>query len=194
MASKRYNIYRSTVHWRYAMARPHLLFFDARLIFFIILFAFYIRWWTFIVLVIAIAGEDLLAPGMLDALVPPLDKTMPGAVTAGAFLAFYAFLGFEDMVNIAEEVRDEEALVFVDVFFGVALPRRGRDEDEERGVAMGNLAGEGRRGGGGGGEGRGAFRQRIPSAGGKGTPKYPMSRKGEVKRMTQGRAAESESE
>lgn len=38
MAEDRYNIYRSTVHWRYAMARQHLLFFDARLIFFIALF------------------------------------------------------------------------------------------------------------------------------------------------------------
>ncbi|MDA8586546.1 IcmT/TraK family protein [Rhodobacteraceae bacterium] len=56
MAEARYNIYRSTVHWRYAMARPHLLFFDARLIFFIILFIFHIRWWTFAVLVFAIAG------------------------------------------------------------------------------------------------------------------------------------------
>lgn len=56
MAEDRYNIYRSTVHWRYAMARPHLMFFDARLIFFIILFVFHIRWWTFGVLVFAIAG------------------------------------------------------------------------------------------------------------------------------------------
>lgn len=56
MAEDRYNIYRSTVHWRYAMARPHLMFFDARLIFFIILFVFHIRWWTFAVLVFAIAG------------------------------------------------------------------------------------------------------------------------------------------
>lgn len=56
MAGERYNIYRSTVHWRYAMARPHLMFFDARLIFFIALFGFHIRWWTFILLVLAIAG------------------------------------------------------------------------------------------------------------------------------------------
>lgn len=56
MAEDRYNIYRSTVHWRYAMAHPHLMFFDARLIVFIILFIFHIRWWTFAVLVIAIAG------------------------------------------------------------------------------------------------------------------------------------------
>jgi len=37
----------------------------------------------------------------------------PAPVLAGAFLAFYAFVGFEDMVNMAEEVRDVR----------VALPR-----------------------------------------------------------------------
>jgi hypothetical protein len=56
MAEDRYNIYRSTVHWRCAMARPHLMFFDARLIFFIILFVFHIQWWTFAILMFAIAG------------------------------------------------------------------------------------------------------------------------------------------
>lgn len=56
MAEDRYNINRSTVLWRYAMSRPHLLFFDARLIFFIALFGFHIRWWTFTLLVLAIAG------------------------------------------------------------------------------------------------------------------------------------------
>ena len=40
MADDRANIFRTTVHWRYAMARPRLLFFDARLVFFVILFAF----------------------------------------------------------------------------------------------------------------------------------------------------------
>lgn len=29
-----------------------------------------------------------------------------GGLAAGAFLAFYAFIGFEDMVNVAEEVKD----------------------------------------------------------------------------------------
>ena len=29
-------------------------------------------------------------------------------VTAGAFLAFYAYIGFEDMVNVAEEVKDPQ--------------------------------------------------------------------------------------
>ena len=54
MADERYNIYRSTVHWRYAMARPMLTFFDARLVFFIALFAFHIRWWTFLLLITAL--------------------------------------------------------------------------------------------------------------------------------------------
>ena len=54
MAEERYNIYRSAVHWRYAMARPMLTFFDARLVFFVALFAFHIRWWTFLLLITAL--------------------------------------------------------------------------------------------------------------------------------------------
>lgn len=56
MASGRRNIYRSTVHWRYAMARSHLLFFDSRLIFLLILFAFHIRWWKSVVLLVEIVA------------------------------------------------------------------------------------------------------------------------------------------
>ncbi|MDJ0846978.1 MAG: APC family permease [Myxococcota bacterium] len=36
----------------------------------------------------------------------PLDPTAWRAVASAAMLAFYAFLGFEDMVNVAEEVRE----------------------------------------------------------------------------------------
>ena len=38
--------------------------------------------------------------------IPPMNFTLLNAVILGAFLAFYAFIGFEDMVNIAEEVKD----------------------------------------------------------------------------------------
>lgn len=51
MSDEQYNIFRSTVHWRYAMARPNLTIFDARLIFFVALFLFHIRWWTFMLLI-----------------------------------------------------------------------------------------------------------------------------------------------
>ena len=47
-------------------------------------------------------------PGrILDTGNPALGDAWPG-IMAGAFLAFYAFIGFEDMVNVAEEVRDPE--------------------------------------------------------------------------------------
>ena len=37
-------------------------------------------------------------------LIPPLEWDVWYSISLGGFLAFYAFLGFEDMVNIAEEV------------------------------------------------------------------------------------------
>jgi amino acid transporter len=40
------------------------------------------------------------------ALVPPADGMVWQGILLGGFLAFYAFIGFEDMVNVAEEVRN----------------------------------------------------------------------------------------
>ena len=37
---------------------------------------------------------------------PPIEFSALNAIILGAFLAFYAFIGFEDMVNIAEEVKN----------------------------------------------------------------------------------------
>jgi len=42
----------------------------------------------------------------LPDLLPPLEAAPWFAVLGGAVLAFYAFIGFEDMVNVAEEVKD----------------------------------------------------------------------------------------
>ena len=39
-------------------------------------------------------------------LIPPLEFDLWYSIALGGFLAFYAFLGFEDMVNIAEEVKE----------------------------------------------------------------------------------------
>jgi len=72
-----------------------------------------------LVTVVELAGLLLIigiaAPGMgsLDSLLfeglPPLtDTAVLSGIVMGAFLAFYAFIGFEDMVNIAEEVRQPE--------------------------------------------------------------------------------------
>ena len=39
-------------------------------------------------------------------IIPPLDMTVFNSIFLGAFLAFYAFIGFEDMVNVAQEVKE----------------------------------------------------------------------------------------
>ncbi|MFT7879543.1 MAG: amino acid permease [Sulfurimonas sp.] len=42
----------------------------------------------------------------IEAMMPPLELSILNTIVLGAFLAFYAFIGFEDMVNIAEEVKN----------------------------------------------------------------------------------------
>ncbi|MGR9093216.1 MAG: APC family permease, partial [Gammaproteobacteria bacterium] len=60
-----------------------------------------------LVLIIVLGGERLLRAESVDMMryIPREPDDWRG-IGAGAFLAFYAFLGFEDMVNVAEEVRD----------------------------------------------------------------------------------------
>ncbi|RLA69586.1 MAG: amino acid permease [Epsilonproteobacteria bacterium] len=41
----------------------------------------------------------------LKSFLPSMDLSVLNSIILGAFLAFYAFMGFEDMVNIAEEVK-----------------------------------------------------------------------------------------
>jgi amino acid transporter len=47
-------------------------------------------------------------PARLPELVPPAEPSVWVGIMLGAFLAFYAFIGFEDMVNVAEEVKRPE--------------------------------------------------------------------------------------
>jgi len=57
--------------------------------------------------IIAVAGDSLTTlPARWPELLPPLDAGIWHGILLGTFLAFYAFIGFEDMVNVAEEVRD----------------------------------------------------------------------------------------
>jgi len=62
-----------------------------------------------LVLVIGVAAPGLSMAGFDTAVFTSLGKvdTWSG-VFAGGFLAFYAFIGFEDMVNVAEEVKQPE--------------------------------------------------------------------------------------
>jgi amino acid transporter len=57
--------------------------------------------------IVFVAGDSLATlPARWPELIPPADPVVWQGVLLGAFLAFYAFIGFEDMVNVAEEVRD----------------------------------------------------------------------------------------
>ncbi len=60
-------------------------------------------------LVYAIIVADTTLSQVFDTLkniTPPLNAHVWHGVFSGTFLAFYAFIGFEDMVNIAEEVKN----------------------------------------------------------------------------------------
>ena len=60
-----------------------------------------------LVLIIAIGIPYLqFLPEKFNYFVPSLNMVEWKGITLGAFLAFYAFVGFEDMVNVAEEVKD----------------------------------------------------------------------------------------
>lgn len=57
--------------------------------------------------ILAIAGDSFATlPARLPALAPPLEAVVWQGILLGAFLAFYAFIGFEDMVTVAEEVKE----------------------------------------------------------------------------------------
>ena len=62
-----------------------------------------------LVFVCVIAGDSLATlPANWDQLLPSAESASFIGVLSGAFIAFYAFIGFEDMVNIAEEVKRPE--------------------------------------------------------------------------------------
>lgn len=45
-------------------------------------------------------------PRLIEQAIPALDNSGWKSVSAGAFIAFFAFIGFEDIVNVAEETRN----------------------------------------------------------------------------------------
>lgn len=60
-----------------------------------------------LVLVVWVARDGLAGTGAwAEAILQNAHWPAWGAIASGAVLAFFAFIGFEDMVNVAEEVRD----------------------------------------------------------------------------------------
>ncbi len=62
-----------------------------------------------LVIIIWVARDGFsMLPSRMSDLVPPAEAMAWSGVLIGAFVAFYAFIGFEDMVNVAEEVKQPE--------------------------------------------------------------------------------------
>lgn len=62
-----------------------------------------------LLMVLFLAGDSLAGlPQRWSELIPPVESTPWVGIVLGAFLAFYAFIGFEDMVNVAEEVKNPQ--------------------------------------------------------------------------------------
>ncbi len=68
----------------------------------------------------AVALPDVSAPESFADLVP-LSGAQVGGVLGAMFLAFYAFIGFEDMVNMAEEVRDPKRVLPRGILISLAV-------------------------------------------------------------------------
>jgi amino acid transporter len=65
-----------------------------------------------LLLIIAVSADSFASlPQRLPELIPPADATAWWGIAMGAFLAFYAFIGFEDMVNVSEEVKNPRRVV-----------------------------------------------------------------------------------
>lgn len=62
-----------------------------------------------LLLIIVISGDDIKQRGIdWSSLIPEFSTAEFTAITSGAFLAFFAFIGFEDMVHMAEEVKNPQ--------------------------------------------------------------------------------------
>ena len=75
-----------------------------------------------LILVLFMAGDSLKEfPGRWREMVPPLSGGVWLGITLGAFLAFYAFIGFEDMVNVAEEVQNPSRNLPLSIFLALGI-------------------------------------------------------------------------
>jgi len=63
------------------------------------------------------AARDVVMnlPDHVGTLMPGADALTWQGIMVGAFIAFYAFIGFEDMVNVAEEVKDASRTVPISI-------------------------------------------------------------------------------
>lgn len=66
-------------------------------------------------------GRSLIATSGAEATLFSITGVGVSGVLLGAFLAFYAFIGFEDMVNVAEEVKDTKKTMPRAIFLSLII-------------------------------------------------------------------------
>ncbi len=86
---------------------------------------------TFVITIVELGGLMFVfawaSPNLLtvadrwDELVPDLDPRAWSGVFLGAYLAFYSFVGFEDMVNVAEEVKQPQRNLPIAILLSLGL-------------------------------------------------------------------------
>ncbi len=75
-----------------------------------------------LVMIILLSADALAqAPGLVTEMVADVDQLDGAALVAASFLAFYAFIGFEDMVNMAEETRNVKRNLPLAIFISVGI-------------------------------------------------------------------------
>ena len=75
-----------------------------------------------LLLIITVAGENFAGlPARAGEFFTPSSEIAWQGVMLGAFLAFYAFIGFEDMVNVAEEVKRPERNLPLGIIIALAV-------------------------------------------------------------------------
>lgn len=75
-----------------------------------------------LVYIVFVAGDSLQAlPSRWTELFIPTTSTVWLGVFSGAFLGFYAFIGFEDMVNMAEEVKNVRKNLPIAILVSIVL-------------------------------------------------------------------------
>ncbi|NIM28779.1 MAG: amino acid permease [Gammaproteobacteria bacterium] len=75
-----------------------------------------------LVMIIVVAGDNLdTVPENLPGMIPFVGDVAITSVVLGAFLAFFAFIGFEDMINVAEEVVHPERNLPLGILIALCL-------------------------------------------------------------------------
>ena len=75
-----------------------------------------------LLLIIWVARDNLnQLPARLGEMVPAFELSVWEGILLGSFIAFYAFLGFEDIVNVAEEVRNPQRNLPLAIIFALII-------------------------------------------------------------------------